>query len=75
MVKAFQKSLLLVPSPVPTGFLRRTDQHFFEIVVDQLDTEQVVHACDSHLNIVDLEECADHEGDLTSSDDLEMFCS
>ena len=31
----------------------------FEVVVDQLDVEHVIHAKSSHLNIVDLEEGVD----------------
>ena len=38
----------------------------YEIVVEQLDIEQLVDAGGSPLYIVDLEECVDDEGDLSS---------
>ena len=66
MIEAFQKIWPLVPSSVPSGFLPGLI-HLLETVVDELDIEQVVHAYGTHLNIVELEECADHEGNVSSS--------
>ena len=57
--KGLPIDLLLIPSPVPSGFL--------EIVVDHLDIEQVLYVSGSPLNIFDLEEGADFFGNQNFS--------
>ena len=45
----------------------------FENVVDQLDVEQIVHANNSPLNVVDLKASVDREGDLSSCQHREIL--
>ena len=73
-VKAFQKNVFWFHfSKPPEDSPISSVVELTEIVVEQLDVEQVVHANNSPLNIDGLREGVDREGDLSSCQHREIL--